>query len=102
VLRSVPAHPTDTEFDTLPADAGEDARQGLAKRMAPHIRRIQAEHPQVADLPVDAPRGARSVARVAAAAMRELYNPAQLDVLRRVHELLRAEARPTDSRNDSP
>jgi DNA-binding transcriptional MerR regulator len=93
VLRSVPAHRTDGEFDTLPADAGEDARQGLAERMAPHVRRIRAEHPQVFDLLVDAPRGARSVARIAAAAVRELCNPAQLDVLRRVHELLGAPPR---------
>jgi DNA-binding transcriptional MerR regulator len=102
VLRSVPAHPTDREFDTLPADADEDARQGLAERMAPHVRRIQVEHPRVLDLPADAPRGADAVNRIAAAAMRELYNPAQLDVLRRLHGLLTAEVRPSDSRPDSP
>jgi DNA-binding transcriptional MerR regulator len=98
VLRSVPAHPTDGEFDTLPSDADDDARRALAGRMAPHVRRIRAEHPEVTDVPVDAPRGARSVARVAEAAVQELYNPAQLDVLRRVRELLGA--RPADSRQD--
>lgn len=101
LLRSVPPDPTDGEFDTLPADAGEEARQGLAERMAPHIRRIQAEHPELVDPHADAPRGAQSAARVAVAAMHELYNPAQIDVFRRIHEVLTAEARPTDSRKDS-
>lgn len=77
----MPVHPTDGEFDTLPADADadadDDARRALAERMAPHVRRIRAEHPEVTDMPVDAPHGARSVARVAAAAVQELYNPAQ-------------------------
>ncbi|GAA1180501.1 MerR family transcriptional regulator [Pseudonocardia alaniniphila] len=98
MLRSVPPDPTDGEFDALPADAGEEARQDLAERMVPHIRRIQAEHPEMADPPADAPRGARSATRIAAAAIRELYNPAQVDVFRRIQQLLRAEARPADSR----
>jgi hypothetical protein len=96
MLRSVPPEPTDGEFDTLPADAGEDARQDLAERMVPHIRRVRAEHPDVADLHADAPRGARSAARIVAAAVRELYNPAQVDVLRRIHELMSAGAGPVD------
>jgi hypothetical protein len=37
---------------------------------------------------VDAPRGARFVAETAAAALQELYNPAQRDVIRRVGALL--------------
>jgi DNA-binding transcriptional MerR regulator len=101
MLRSVPPDPIDGEFDTLPADAGEEARQGLAERMVPPIRRIQAEYPEMADPHADAPRGARSATRIAAAAVRELYNPAQVDVFRRIQELLRAEARPTNSRRDS-
>ncbi|NMH75713.1 MerR family transcriptional regulator [Pseudonocardia xinjiangensis] len=101
ILRSVSPDPTDGEFDTLPADAGEEARQSLAERMVPHIRRILTEHPEMADPHADAPRGARSATRIAAAAIRELYNPAQVDVFRRIQHLLRAEPRPTDSRRDS-
>src|ERR1700754_1903678 len=101
LLRNEPPDATDGEFDTLPADAGEGARQDLAERMAPHIRRIRAEHPELVDPPADAPRGVRSATRIAAAAMRELYNPAQLDVFRRVQQILRAEPRPTDSRRDT-
>jgi hypothetical protein len=62
----------------------------MAERMAPHIRRIRAEHPELVDPPVDAPRAVRSATRIAAAAMRELYNPAQVDVFRWVQQLLRA------------
>ena len=101
MLRSVLPDPTDGEFDTLPADAGEDVRQDLARRMVPHIRRIRAEHPELADPHADAPRGAQSATRIAAAAMQELYNPAQVDVFRRIRELLAAEACPTISRRDS-
>jgi hypothetical protein len=64
--------------------------QDLAERMAPHIRWIRAEHPELVD---PAARGDRSATRVAAAAMQELYNPAQVDVVRQVQQLLRAEAR---------
>lgn len=91
MLRSVPPDPTDGEFDALPADAGEGTRQDLARRMAPHIRRVRAEHPQMVDPHADSPRGARTATRIAGAAMRELYNPAQVDVVRRVQEILQAE-----------
>ena len=102
LVRSVPPDPTDGEFDGLPADADEATRQDMARRMVPNIRRIRAEHPEMFDAHTDAQRGARSVARVAAAAVQELYNPAQIDVLRRIQELLGPEARPTDPRRDSP
>ncbi|GAA3231060.1 MerR family transcriptional regulator [Pseudonocardia petroleophila] len=91
LLRAAPRDPTDGEFDALPADADEATRQDLAERMAPHLRRIQEDHPGLADPHTDAPRGARFVSDVAAAAMRELYNPAQLDVFRRARDVLRAE-----------
>lgn len=102
MLRSVPPDPTDGEFDTLPADAEEETRQDLARRMAPHIRRVRAEHPELMDPHADSPHGARSATRIAAAAMRELYNPAQVDVFRRVQELLKAEAGPTEPRGSAP
>jgi DNA-binding transcriptional MerR regulator len=88
MLRSVPAHPTDDEFDSLPVDADEATRQDLAERMAPHIRRIREEHPEAMAPHINAPRGARHVAETAVAAMQELYNPAQRDVIRRVSALL--------------
>jgi DNA-binding transcriptional MerR regulator len=91
MLRTQVQDPTDGEFDALPADADEPTRQSLAERMAPHVRRVRAEHPEVVGPHTDAPRGARSVDEIAGAAMRELYNPAQVDVFRRVRALLAKE-----------
>jgi DNA-binding transcriptional MerR regulator len=88
MLRSTPVDATDREFDALPADAGEAARQDLAERMAPAVRRLRADFPDLHAPHTDAPRGERFVARTAAAAVRELYNPAQVDVLRRLTALL--------------
>ncbi|WP_433281377.1 MerR family transcriptional regulator [Pseudonocardia xinjiangensis] len=89
MLRTAATDPTDGEFDSLPADADDEVRQDLAERMLPHIRRIRAEHPDLMAPDTEAPRGARFVAETAAAAMQELYNPAQLDVIRRVGALLK-------------
>jgi DNA-binding transcriptional MerR regulator len=88
MLRSAPPDPTDGEFDSLPADADEATRQDLAERMVPHIRRLREEYPAAMAPDIDAPRGARFVAETAAAAMQELYNPAQRDVIRRVGAIL--------------
>jgi plasmid stabilization system protein ParE len=78
---------TDAEFDSLPADAAE-VRQDLVERMGPRIRRIQAEHPEMGVPDTDAPRRGRFVTESTAAAVWELYNPAQVDVMRRVRDLL--------------
>lgn len=88
LLRSDTGDPTDGEFDDLDPGADEALRQDLAERMAPFVRRIRAEHPEVTAPDTDAPRGARFVGEVTAAAMEELYNPAQVDVMRRVAALL--------------
>ena len=61
------------------------------------VRRIRAEHPGLKAPDSDAPRGARFVTESVGAAMRELYNPAQLDVLRRINALLARE--PEDGRS---
>lgn len=88
LLRSDTTDPTDGEFDALDLDADEALRQDLAERMTPYIRRVRAEHPAVMEPDTDAPRGAQFVGEVTAAAMEELYNPAQIDVMRRVAVLL--------------
>ncbi len=94
LLRTAPTDPTDAEFDSLAADADDGVRQDLAERMLPHIRRVQAEHPDLMAPDTEAPRGARFVTETAVAAMQELYNPAQRDVIRRVSALLQAEDGP--------
>jgi DNA-binding transcriptional MerR regulator len=88
MLQDMPTDPTDREFQDLTADADERTRQDLAERMAPSIRDIYVKHPGLKAPDSDAPRGERFVAETAGAAMRELYNPAQLDVMQRIHALL--------------
>jgi DNA-binding transcriptional MerR regulator len=88
MLQDTPTDPTDREFDDLPADSDERTRQNLAERIAPHIRTIYAKHPGLAAPHTDARGGDRFVTKTAGAAIRELYNPAQIDVMRRIHALL--------------
>jgi hypothetical protein len=92
MLQDMPTDPTDRELDDLSADADERTRQDLAERMAPYVRRIRAAHPGLEAPHLDAPRGERSVAETLEVVMRELYNPAQLDVLQRINALLAREA----------
>ncbi|KAA0118622.1 MerR family transcriptional regulator [Mycolicibacterium sp. P9-22] len=84
--------PAAHEFDTLPTDADESTRQGLAERLAPYIRSVRQSHPALTESRTDAPRGARFAEKAIVDAMADLYNPAQLDVLRRAGEILRASA----------
>jgi DNA-binding transcriptional MerR regulator len=85
--------PTAHEFDVLPADADEAARQDLAERLAPYIRSVRQAHPGLTEAGLDAPRGARFAEKAIEDAMADLYNPAQLDVLRRAGEILRGSAK---------
>ncbi|MEV5541516.1 MerR family transcriptional regulator [Saccharopolyspora shandongensis] len=87
-LHTAPRAPVESEFDVLPADASEDARQQLAERFAPEVRRQYQEHPSLADSGATAPRGEAFARSVVVQGLVELYNPAQLDVLQRVHAIL--------------
>ncbi|MFF8092542.1 MerR family transcriptional regulator [Streptomyces sp. NPDC016675] len=80
--------PVARELDELPADADESTRQCLAERLVPYVRGLQARHPGLNDLASDAPRGRQHTARTIGKAITDLYNPAQVDVMRRLHELL--------------
>ncbi|GAB2657470.1 helix-turn-helix domain-containing protein [Nocardia goodfellowii] len=73
--------PAGADFDELPADADESTRADLARRMIPEIAALAEKHPGLfGALTVRGPRTKQDVVDV----MLELYNPAQLDVLRRV------------------
>jgi DNA-binding transcriptional MerR regulator len=87
--RTVPDEPAAAEFDDLPADAGEQVRQDLAERLVPYTRALHERNPGLRDLYADAPGRADSLTRTTATALRDLYNPAQLDVMRRIHALCR-------------
>jgi DNA-binding transcriptional MerR regulator len=90
MLQNLPVNPDASEFYDLPADADERTRQNVAERLVPYARVVRAEHPGLNTLKVDAPRGARFVERTLGEAMKDLYNPAQIDVVQRTEVLLRA------------
>ncbi|MEV6863368.1 MerR family transcriptional regulator [Streptosporangium subroseum] len=69
------------EFDTLPPDADEEARERLARRMTPQTLALIEKHP--ASQAIEHAASGRKAATVINA-MLDLYNPAQLDVLVRI------------------
>jgi hypothetical protein len=85
MLQDLPDDPAAAEFDDLPADADEATRQDLAERMIPYVRALRSKHPAGDS---DAPRGARFARRTLDQAVKDLHNPAQLDVLGRIEVLL--------------
>jgi DNA-binding transcriptional MerR regulator len=92
MMRETPDDPTAAELDKLPADADEATRRDLAERLAPYIRAVRLANPELDDSSADAPRGKRFADKAIGDAMADLYNPAQLDVLRRANEMLRDSA----------
>lgn len=84
MLRTLPPSPAAAAFDRLPADADEAARQDLATRLLPPSRTLRVMLPRLRGAGLS-PAAARTVDE----AVRDLYNPAQFDVLRRVGRLLR-------------
>ncbi|ATL69389.1 MerR family transcriptional regulator [Nocardia terpenica] len=90
MLHSYFTHPAVTEFGRLPADADERIRGECAQRLARLVRQLFGSHPDLRDLTAGAPRGARVATETIGLALNELYTPVQLDVLRRLAELLAA------------
>ncbi|MEU6247656.1 MerR family transcriptional regulator [Glycomyces sp. NPDC047010] len=87
LFRNTPSSPQDREFETLPPDADEATRAALAARMVPFAREVAARFPAVNDLS-DAPGGEGFARRSIGTTLRDLYNPAQLDVMLRIHDLM--------------
>jgi DNA-binding transcriptional MerR regulator len=92
LLESTPAEPSMAAFDDLPADADETTRQDISERLVPYIRAIYAANPGLSESRTDAPGGACFADATIATAMSDLYNAAQLDVLRRANEILQDSA----------
>lgn len=88
MLQNSSADPSGAEFDDLPAEADDTTRQEVAERRAPYIRALYAEHPGLTDAHADAPGGARFAAQTVGKAIDDLYNPAQLDVMKRINALI--------------
>ncbi|WP_433389527.1 MerR family transcriptional regulator [Micromonospora sp. KLBMP9576] len=83
--------PTAAEKDlhALTEDASEQARQGLAERLAPEIDREQQKHPRLRELAEQGAAGQEPRSwSVFLHAVVELYNPAQIDVLQRANVIL--------------
>ncbi|WP_335988867.1 helix-turn-helix domain-containing protein [Glycomyces sp. MUSA5-2] len=87
LFRDTPPVPVDREFEELPPDADEATRADLAERMAPFAREVAQRFPGINDLS-DAPHGEDFARRSIGTTLRDLYNPAQLDVMVRIHALL--------------
>jgi hypothetical protein len=61
-----------------------------AERLVPYLLLVRAENPGLVESRADAPGGAHFAGRAINEAMQELYNEAQLDVLRRSRDIIRA------------
>jgi DNA-binding transcriptional MerR regulator len=79
---------TDKEFEALAPDADEEVIESLAERMVPIVLLGREENPWSRAPTADAPGGERNAAQTMAEAVVQLYNPAQLRLLRRLNELL--------------
>ncbi|WP_243790044.1 MerR family transcriptional regulator [Saccharopolyspora gloriosae] len=94
MLQKLPEDPTASAFDDLPADADERTRQEVAELLAPYARTLATENPGLRHANSDAPGGKQFAQRTVGKALVDLYNPAQIDVLVRMENLL--------SRADTP
>jgi DNA-binding transcriptional MerR regulator len=107
LLAANPHEDLDEAFRDLPADADEATRQALADRMAPVVG---ANGSVTLETKAATPRQTEAARNAVGHALQALYNPAQLDVLRRASELSSAvEASPDqggkealDGREDAP
>ncbi|MEV0334822.1 MerR family transcriptional regulator [Nocardia sp. NPDC050717] len=86
-------HPTDDEFDALPADASADTVEDLAERMVPVIQDLRQRHPWAADPAAYTAPAVEVTADTVAQVLRDLYNPAQLGVLRHIESIMADDGR---------
>lgn len=86
LIADEPRTAVDDEFDQLPADADEATRQRIAEGLVPALRQAQ-DHAMLHDVQAHAARTPAETQCTMVAALGELYNAAQLDVLYRAHLL---------------
>jgi DNA-binding transcriptional MerR regulator len=82
----------DAEFDNLPPDADTATRIRLAEHFAPVIKQYQAHYPWLNDPVTRASKDAATLEHTMVESLRELYNPAQLDVLARADQIIHGKA----------
>jgi len=95
MLHDYDSDPAMSDFDHLPEDADEQTRTELADRLAPLVRDLHSRHPGLRDASADAPGGATFAAQTMGVALRDLYHPAQIDIMVRVNQLLLAAPGPS-------
>lgn len=87
LLENLPDHPAATEFDELTDDADDATRQDLAERLVTYVEALHDAHPGLAYGRAEAPGGAAFARDVAEAAVADIYNEAQHDVMARLRTL---------------
>jgi DNA-binding transcriptional MerR regulator len=90
---------TDDEFEALPPDADDATVECLAARMWPVVLRAREKTPHLADLATAAPQDTKRAEQTMTEAIVQLYNPAQLRVLKRLSALLQENP---DAGTDAP
>ncbi|HEX7350618.1 MerR family transcriptional regulator [Brachybacterium sp.] len=75
----------DEEFNTLAADADEDAVRAAAAKLAPVLRTIHERYPGTRTSPVAADGREQEAKQALNQAVTDLYNPAQLEALRQAY-----------------
>lgn len=90
----------DAEFNTLSAEADEDTVRAVAEHLAPVLRSIREEYPSAEDPGPFALGRERDAMEIITRALADLYNPAQIEVLRRAHRLLVDDPSPEGTGND--
>jgi DNA-binding transcriptional MerR regulator len=83
ILRDEQRTSDDDAFDALPADADRATRRRLGEALGPAMARLFEAYPWLTDPGEQARRSSTSVVGTVGAAVTELYNPAQLEVLYR-------------------
>lgn len=78
-------------FDALPADADEATRQRVVEQLTPEIVRQLQRYPWLTEPGAHLSKSEQVTREMFAEAVVELYNPAQIDVLRRASLAARAE-----------
>jgi DNA-binding transcriptional MerR regulator len=93
--RMVEAEPQDTnvEFDALTPSADEATRQRLAETLAPQLTQLVSDYPWLTDQTAHLSKGPQVTQETVTAAIVEVYNEAQLDVLARAAVLADVQGR---------
>jgi DNA-binding transcriptional MerR regulator len=87
VLQDRPDDALDEAFRDLPPDADEATRHALAERLAPLMDSTNSTNPVTLEPKATTPGQSDAARNTAGRALEALYHSAQLDVLRRAHEI---------------